>query len=93
MMRQAIWLPALLALGQAMTADPEATEDEPRKPIAAAETAEHIQDDEENTGIDAGYTYLGQFIDHDIMETIADFIESAKSKNISVELKNITLLS
>jgi len=33
------------------------------------------------------------FIDYDIMETIADFIESAKSKNISVELKNITLLS
>ena len=32
-----------------------------------------------------------QFIDYDIMETIADFIESAKSKNISVELKNITL--
>ncbi|MEA3178701.1 MAG: hypothetical protein QOI59_2224 [Gammaproteobacteria bacterium] len=57
---------ALLALGQAMTADPEATEDEPRKPIASPETAEHIQDDEENTGLDAGYTYLGQFIDHDI---------------------------
>ena len=25
-----------------------------------------IQDDEENPGIPAGYTYLGQFIDHDI---------------------------
>jgi hypothetical protein len=58
--------PALLALGQAMTADPEATKGTPRLPIAAPETAEHIQDDEENTGIDAGYTYLGQFIDHDI---------------------------
>jgi MFS superfamily sulfate permease-like transporter len=34
-----------------------------------------------------------QFIDHDIVETIGDFIESAKSKNITVELKNITLMS
>jgi MFS superfamily sulfate permease-like transporter len=34
-----------------------------------------------------------QFIDHDIIETIGDFIESAKSKNIHVELKNITLSS
>ncbi len=56
---------ALLALGEAMTADPERDTD-PKLPKAAPETAEHIQDDEENSGIDAGYTYLGQFIDHDI---------------------------
>ncbi|WP_096448312.1 peroxidase family protein [Mesorhizobium sp. 113-1-2] len=55
---------ALLALGDAMTADPEKTGD--GRPMAAAETDKHIQDDEENTGIAAGYTYLGQFIDHDI---------------------------
>lgn len=47
-----------------MTADPEKTAD--NRPTAAAETDKHIQDDEENTGIAAGYTYLGQFIDHDI---------------------------
>ena len=58
--------PALLALGQAMTAGAEGAEDTPPKPKAAPETAEHIQDDEENPGISAGYTYLGQFIDHDI---------------------------
>ena len=29
-------------------------------------TPETEHDDEENTGIRAGYTYLGQFIDHDL---------------------------
>ena len=55
---------ALFALGVAMTADPEKTDD--GKPLAALETADHLQDDEENSGMSAGYTYLGQFIDHDI---------------------------
>lgn len=36
-----------------------ATPDEPPTP-------ETLADDEENTGIAAGYTYLGQFIDHDL---------------------------
>ena len=44
----------LLALGTAMTAD------------ADTPTPETQPDDEENTGISAGYTYLGQFIDHDL---------------------------
>ena len=57
---------ALLKLGLEMTADPEKSKDIPPKPIAAPEIANHLQDDEENTGIPAGYTYLGQFIDHDI---------------------------
>ncbi|OUL23076.1 hypothetical protein BV378_22595 [Nostoc sp. RF31YmG] len=47
---------ALEALGKAMTAEFE--EDGP--------TPETEVDDEENTGIAAGYTYLGQFIDHDL---------------------------
>jgi len=42
-------------LGQAMTAEFEA---EP--------TPETESDDEENSGISAGYTYFGQFIDHDL---------------------------
>ena len=57
---------ALIKLGLAMTADAEGAEDTPPKPKAAPETPDHIQDDEENSGIAAGYTYLGQFIDHDI---------------------------
>src|SRR5947208_2481483 len=47
--------PDLINLGQAMIAAFEATP-----------TPETDIDDEENQGIDAGYTYLGQFIDHDI---------------------------
>lgn len=45
----------LLKLGEAMTAE---VEPEP--------TPEDQPDDEENSGISAGYTYLGQFIDHDL---------------------------
>ncbi|EJB01760.1 heme peroxidase family protein [Rhizobium leguminosarum bv. trifolii WSM597] len=56
----------LINLSMKMTADPETDEADPTLPKAAPETANHIQDDEENTGILAGYTYLGQFIDHDI---------------------------
>lgn len=57
---------ALHALGAAMLAPPEATDATPRLPKAAPETDAILQDDEENSGIAAGYTYLGQFIDHDI---------------------------
>ncbi len=58
---------ALLALGEAMTSDPELDPADPLKPGAAFEDpTTSIHDDEENTGIPAGYTYLGQFIDHDI---------------------------
>jgi len=45
----------LARLGGLMTAAVEATP-----------TPETEHDDEENTGIRAGYTYLGQFIDHDL---------------------------
>jgi hypothetical protein len=44
----------LVALGDAMTAEPE------------GEADENVLDAEENRGIAAGYTYVGQFIDHDI---------------------------
>ncbi|MES2152203.1 MAG: hypothetical protein V4508_20690 [Pseudomonadota bacterium] len=57
---------ALLALGQAMTAVAEGSADVPPRPVAAPETCAHLQDDEENAGIAAGYTDLGQFIDHDL---------------------------
>jgi hypothetical protein len=46
---------ALHALANEMTAAPEADP-----------TAETEIDDEENQGISAGYTYFGQFIDHDL---------------------------
>jgi len=63
----------LLALAHAMTAEPEAVEDENGNPVRDPQghlipkaTPESERDDEENFGIPAGYTYLGQFIDHDI---------------------------
>src|SRR5438552_8515982 len=45
----------LLQLGDEMTAELEGTP-----------TPETKADAEENSGISAGYTYLGQFIDHDL---------------------------
>ncbi len=57
----------LLNLGDAMTSDPETDPKDPNLPSAAFEDlGKRIHDDEENAGIPAGYTYLGQFIDHDI---------------------------
>jgi hypothetical protein len=63
----------LVALARAMTAKPEVVKeargkvsrDRLGRPIPSA-TPESMPDDEENFGIPAGYTYLGQFIDHDI---------------------------
>ena len=66
----AVWpVDALMALGSTgnMTAEPETSEKDPTMPAASVEDPKkRIHDDEENAGIAAGYTYLGQFIDHDI---------------------------
>jgi hypothetical protein len=58
----------LIALGKQMEAGPEETNG---KRVAHPEKTaqfpdENAPDDEENFGVPAGYTYLGQFIDHDI---------------------------
>jgi hypothetical protein len=56
-------LQTLAAQGN-MSSEPEAQDG---KPAAAPEDPRtRFHDAEENAGIDAGYTYLGQFIDHDI---------------------------
>ena len=56
-------LKVLAAQGN-MSSEPEAEND---LPAAAPEDPDKkFHDAEENAGIDAGYTYLGQFIDHDI---------------------------
>src|SRR5436190_4728682 len=54
----------LRKLADAMSAEPE---DKP--------TPETEADDEENPGISAGYTYLGQFIDHDLTFDPASSLE------------------
>ena len=65
--------PDLVALARAMTAEPEVVTDARGKRqrdrhghLIPKATPESERDDEENFGIPAGYTYLGQFIDHDI---------------------------
>lgn len=57
---------ALRSLGEEMTAEPEHAKHDKSLPAAALETKDILQDDEENAGIPAGYTYFGQFVDHDI---------------------------
>jgi hypothetical protein len=69
---------ARLALGDGegltgMSAEPETVKAADKTPkrdanghLMISATAENEQDDEENFGVPAGYTYLGQFIDHDL---------------------------
>ncbi|HEU4323068.1 MAG TPA: peroxidase family protein [Roseiflexaceae bacterium] len=52
---------ALVRLADAMIAPPE-TDEQGRLMV----TPESERDDEENYGLPAGYTYFGQFVDHDI---------------------------
>ena len=56
-----------------MTAEPELLKDKDGKPLRSRQgklqmsaNPEDEMDDEENFGIPAGYTYLGQFVDHDL---------------------------
>lgn len=45
------------------------------------------RDDEENTGISAGYTYLGQFIDHDITFDPASSLQKANDPDALVDYR------
>jgi len=68
---------ALLALAAKMVAPPEA---EP--------TPETEVDDEENQGIPAGYTYLGQFIDHDLTFDPASSLMKQNDPDALVDFRN-----
>ena len=78
---------ALAKLGKEMTSDPEVSDKDPKLPAAAPETADHIQDDEENAGIPAGYTYLGQFIDHDITFDPASSLQQLNDPDALVDYR------
>jgi len=78
---------ALMALGLAMTADPEVDDKNKNLPAASPETDKKIQDDEENAGIPAGYTYLGQFIDHDITFDPASSLQQQNDPNALVDFR------
>src|SRR5205823_12718594 len=57
-------------------------------PIA---TPESEVDDEENFGIPAGYTYLGQFIDHDITFDPASSLQSQNDPDALVDFRTPAL--
>jgi hypothetical protein len=69
-----------------LSAAPETSEDG-KRPIAAPETKDRIQDAEENTGIPAGYTYFGQFIDHDITFDPASSLEKVNDPDGLVDFR------
>ncbi len=66
----------LKALEEAMTAE---AEEQP--------TPETERDDEENSGISAGYTYLGQFIDHDLTFDPASSLERKNDQDGLVDYR------
>jgi Animal haem peroxidase len=79
---------ALLKLGDAMTSPPEQTDTKPPEPTAAFEDPpKRIQDDEENAGIPAGYTYLGQFIDHDITFDPASSLQQQNDPDALIDFR------
>jgi hypothetical protein len=79
---------ALRELGERMTAEPERDDQNHALPAAAPEDDDHIiQDDEENYGIPAGYTYFGQFIDHDITFDPASSMQKQNDPDALVDFR------
>jgi Animal haem peroxidase len=79
---------ALLELGKLMTSKPEQTNTKPAQPTAAFEDPKaRIQDDEENAGIPAGYTYFGQFIDHDITFDPASSLQQQNDPDALIDFR------
>ena len=67
---------ALEALAKLMTAEKE-----------EEETPETEVDDEENQGISAGYTYLGQFIDHDLTFDPASSLQKQNDPDALIDFR------
>src|SRR5207253_4693639 len=79
---------ALLNHANAMTSPPEHLETDPKVPTAAFEDlTKRIHDDEENAGIAAGYTYLGQFIDHDITFDPASSLQKQNDPDALIDFR------
>ena len=75
--------------GDGMSALPEADDSTPRLPIAPPETGQtsRLHDAEEDSAIDAGYTYLGQFIDHDISFDPASSLQQRNDVDALVDFR------
>jgi hypothetical protein len=79
---------ALMDLGEQMTAQPERDEQNPALPAAEPEADDtRIQDSEENAGMAAGYTYVGQFIDHDITFDPASSLQQQNDPEALVDFR------
>lgn len=82
---------ALIALAAKMISDPETITD----PVTGLEkpkvTAETEIDDEENYGLPAGYTYFGQFVDHDITFDPLSSLEKLNDPNGLVDFRTPAL--
>lgn len=73
----------------------EAEQDANKLPIAPREDKDdlgnphttRLHDDEENSGIEAGYTYLGQFIDHDITFDPASSLQQRNDVDALVDFR------
>jgi hypothetical protein len=59
--------------------------------LVPSATPENEVDDEENFGIPAGYTYLGQFIDHDITFDPASSLQSLNDPDALVDFRTPAL--
>ena len=81
-----------------MSAEPETNAAQaplPVLPVAPREDVDdagkprtsRLHDDEENSGIDAGYTYLGQFIDHDLTFDPASSLQSQNDVDALVDFR------
>ncbi len=83
----------LAELGIAMTADPERASDDPQNPLflLPSATAETEIDGEENTGIAAGYTYFGQFVDHDMTFDPASLLQKRNDPSALVDFRTPAL--
>jgi len=78
----------LLDLGHTMTSEPETLKTDKNMPTAAFEDPhKRIHDDEENAGIPAGYTYLGQFIDHDITFDPASSLQQQNDPDALIDFR------
>jgi Animal haem peroxidase len=85
-----------------MSAEPERDKNNRQLPTAPREDVEidgtderprtsRLHDDEENSGIDAGYTYLGQFIDHDITFDPASSLQKRNDVDALVDFRTPAL--
>lgn len=76
-----------------MSTIPETDKTNPSLPTAPVEEGQHTRfhDDEENSGIDAGYTYLGQFIDHDITFDPASSLQKQNDVDALIDFRTPAL--